>query len=193
MACVTAASVSLSAAATAARTTTAEPCACVHAYSRPGAGPPGFRLRPNRAHLAKAVNSGCWGTMSGCGPSMNYRRWTSGPNMERSFREWAEQASNNMWFPVDVEETAQQYTFVADVPGLGKNDIKVLFLSVLSQSIFDDLDAGLSTRVLCLNLVFCSPSSQASLVESLCCMMGNWKGISPFSIVYHHAGASQQG
>jgi len=30
-----------------------------------------------------------------------------------------------MWFPVDVEETAQQYTFVADVPGLGKNDIKV--------------------------------------------------------------------
>ena len=80
---------------------------------------------------------------------MNYRRWTSGPNMERSFRKWAEQTSNNMWFPVDVEETAQQYTFVADVPGLGKNDIKVLFLSVLSQSIFDDLDAGLSTRVLC--------------------------------------------
>ena len=30
-----------------------------------------------------------------------------------------------MWFPVDVEETAQEYTFVADVPGLGKNDIKV--------------------------------------------------------------------
>ena len=36
-----------------------------------------------------------------------------------------------MWFPVDVEETAQQYTFVADVPGLGKSDIKVL----LSQSV----------------------------------------------------------
>lgn len=36
-----------------------------------------------------------------------------------------------MWFPVDVEETAQQYTFVADVPGLGKNDIKVLLLPVL--------------------------------------------------------------
>lgn len=33
-----------------------------------------------------------------------------------------------MWFPVDVIETAQQYTFVADVPGLGKNDIKVRWL-----------------------------------------------------------------
>lgn len=30
-----------------------------------------------------------------------------------------------MWFPVDVEETSEEYTFVADVPGLGKNDIKV--------------------------------------------------------------------
>lgn len=34
-----------------------------------------------------------------------------------------------MWFPVDLEETAQEYTFVADVPGLGKNDIKVPLLS----------------------------------------------------------------
>ena len=36
-----------------------------------------------------------------------------------------------MWFPVDVEETAEQYTFVADVPGLGKNDIKVRLQLVL--------------------------------------------------------------
>lgn len=47
--------------------------------------------------------------------------------MQRSFYKWAEQASNNLWFPVDVEETAEEYRFVADVPGLGKNDIKVSF------------------------------------------------------------------
>lgn len=58
-----------------------------------------------------------------CGPSYNQRWRGSG---QRSFEKWAEQANNNMWFPVDVEETAQEYTFVADVPGLGKNDIKVL-------------------------------------------------------------------
>jgi len=61
--------------------------------------------------------------MSGaCGPSYNQRWSGSG---QRSFEKWAEQVSRNMWFPVDVEETAQEYTFVADVPGLGKNDIKV--------------------------------------------------------------------
>ena len=49
--------------------------------------------------------------------------------MPVSFEKWAEQAGNNMWFPVDVEETAEEYTFVADVPGLGKNDIKVRCLS----------------------------------------------------------------
>ena len=59
-----------------------------------------------------------------CGPAYN-QRWR-GSN-QRSFEKWAEQANNNMWFPVDVEETAQEYTFVADVPGLGKNDIKVQF------------------------------------------------------------------
>lgn len=61
--------------------------------------------------------------MSGaCGPSYN-KRWSG--SGQRSFEKWAEQVSRNMWFPVDVEETAQEYTFVADVPGLGKNDIKV--------------------------------------------------------------------
>lgn len=68
-----------------------------------------------------------------CGPSYNQRWRGSG---QRSFEKWAEQANNNMWFPVDVEETAQEYTFVADVPGLGKNDIKVLFSGCLL-----DLDA----------------------------------------------------
>lgn len=66
----------------------------------------------------------CWNT-GDCRPAYNQRQWRSGPNMQRSFEKWAEQATNNMWFPVDVEETAEQYTFVADVPGLGKNDIKV--------------------------------------------------------------------
>ena len=63
-----------------------------------------------------------------CGPSYN-QRWRGSD--QRSFAKWAEQASNNMWFPVDVEETAQHYTFVADVPGLGKNDIKVPRMSVV--------------------------------------------------------------
>ncbi|KAL0038808.1 hypothetical protein WJX79_008656 [Trebouxia sp. C0005] len=55
--------------------------------------------------------------------------------MQRSFEKWAEQATNNMWFPVDVEETAEQYTFVADVPGLGKNDIKVQVNKDLDQGV----------------------------------------------------------
>ena len=42
-----------------------------------------------------------------------------------SQRMQADWVSRGMWFPVDVEETAQEYTFVGDVPGLGKNDIKV--------------------------------------------------------------------
>lgn len=58
-----------------------------------------------------------------CSPSYNQRGWRG--SGQRSFEKWAEQVSKNMWFPVDVEETAQEYTFVADVPGLGKNDIKV--------------------------------------------------------------------
>lgn len=56
-----------------------------------------------------------------CGPSYN-QRWRG--SRQRSFENWTEQ-TDNMWFPVDLEETAQEYTFVADVPGLGKNDIKV--------------------------------------------------------------------
>ncbi|KAL3141935.1 hypothetical protein ABBQ32_004585 [Trebouxia sp. C0010 RCD-2024] len=66
---------------------------------------------------------GTWSPVIGaCGPSYNQRWRGSG---QRSFEKWAEQVSRNMWFPVDVEETAEVYTFVADVPGLGKDDIKV--------------------------------------------------------------------
>ena len=86
-----------------------------------------FRLpSSSRSTYAKATYSNSWNSVTGaCGPSHNqmigWRR--SG---QRSFEKWAEQANNNMWFPVDVEETAQEYTFVADVPGLDKNDIKVV-------------------------------------------------------------------
>ena len=126
MACATASTVFASANAISARASASRPQPCVHIFARPSFRPTGFRNQQlNRANLAKAVNSGCWGPVGVCGPSTNYRRWTSSPDMQRSFDKWAEQASNNMWFPVDVEETAQQYTFVADVPGLGKNDIKV--------------------------------------------------------------------
>ena len=126
MACATASTALASTTATALRSSAARPQPCVHVFARPLFRSAGFRSQQlNRANLAKAVNSGCWGPVGVCGPSTSYRRWTSGPDMQRSFDKWAEQASNNMWFPVDVEETAQQYTFVADVPGLGKNDIKV--------------------------------------------------------------------
>jgi len=83
-----------------------------------------FRLPSTpRSVGARATYSNSWNPMSGaCGPSYSQRWRGSG---QRSFEKWAEQANNNMWFPVDVEETAQEYTFVADVPGLGKNDIKV--------------------------------------------------------------------
>lgn len=58
----------------------------------------------------------------GCGSSYNQRWRGSG---QRSVAMWADQANNSLWVPVDFEETAQHYTFVADVPGLGKNDVKV--------------------------------------------------------------------
>lgn len=134
MACVTASVLSASsAAATAGRTTARQSQPCVRIVARPVFRPAGFRLQQlNRANLVKAANSSCWDSAGACGPTANYRRWTSGPNATRSFDKWAEQASNNMWFPVDVIETAQQYTFVADVPGLGKNDIKVHVSSLLT-------------------------------------------------------------
>ena len=49
-----------------------------------------------------------------------------------------------MWFPVDVEETAQEYSFVADVPGLVKKDIKVHDASTLVKQ-FLHLKADFST------------------------------------------------
>ncbi|KAL3143042.1 hypothetical protein ABBQ38_003318 [Trebouxia sp. C0009 RCD-2024] len=83
-----------------------------------------FRLPPNcRPVSARAAYRTCWDPMtSACGPSYNQRWRGSG---QRSYEKWTEQARDSMWFPVDVEETAQEYTFEADVPGLGKNDIKV--------------------------------------------------------------------
>ena len=82
-----------------------------------------FRLPPTPRSVSAGATYGNWNPMTGaCGPAYNQRWRGSG---QRSFKKWAEQANNNMWFPVDVEETAQEYTFVADVPGLGKNDIKV--------------------------------------------------------------------
>lgn len=126
MACVTNSLVSASAIATTARPSASNSRSCFRVLPRPTYRPAGFRVQQlSRSNLAKAINAGCWGPAGVCGPQKNYRRWTSGPNTQPSFNKWAEQASNNMWFPVDVIEEAQQYTFVADIPGLGKNDIKV--------------------------------------------------------------------
>lgn len=170
MASATASTVSFSAAATTARTSTSRLPTCVHAFARSTVRPAGFRLHHNRPNLAKAVNSGCWGSAGNCGPSMNYRRWASGPNMQRSFNKWAEQASNNMWFPVDVEETAQQYTFVADVPGLGKNDIKVLLLPVLLVKA--SLVILLLACVLeCHTAAFAHLHAKPCVLNLLCCML----------------------
>lgn len=121
MACATVSAVSASAGLTTGRisASTSRQRICIVAG-------PAVRLQRNARPVAvKAVCDNRWGSSAGaCGP-MYSQRWRSGPNVQRSFDKWAEQASNNMWFPVDVEESAQEYTFVADVPGLGKNDIKV--------------------------------------------------------------------
>lgn len=92
--------------------------------ARPAARLAAFRLPSTSRSLAlKATTGFCWGPMAGaCGPSYHQRWRGSG---QRSFAMWADQARNSLWVPVDVEETAEQYTFVADVPGLGKNDVKV--------------------------------------------------------------------
>ena len=137
MACVTASTVVTGTTAVSGRASTSRCQPRVHILARPSFRPSGARLQQlNRNNLAKATYSGCWGPVGTCGPTTDYRRWTTGPSTQRSVDRWAGQASNNMWFPVDVEETAQQYTFVADVPGLGKNDIKVsLLLSGLAISV----------------------------------------------------------
>lgn len=124
MAYATVSSVSSLAAMSAARTSAPVSRQHVCIFARPVAKPAAFRLQSNARSLeARSTYRNCWST-GACGPTYQ-QQWRSGPNMQRSFEKWAEQATNNMWFPVDVEETAQQYTFVADVPGLGKNDIKV--------------------------------------------------------------------
>lgn len=126
MACATVSAVSASAGLTTGRVSapTSRQRICIVAG-------PAVRLQRNARPVAvKAVCDNRWGSSAGaCGP-MYSQRWRSGPNVQRSFDKWAEQASNNMWFPVDVEESAQEYTFVADVPGLGKNDIKVRGTSI---------------------------------------------------------------
>lgn len=103
---------------------------------RPAARLVASRLPSTSRSLAlKATNGFCWEPMTGaCGPPFNQRWRGSG---QRSSAMWADQANNSLWVPVDVEETAQHYTFVADVPGLGKNDVKVhcitLWLRLLEE------------------------------------------------------------
>ena len=84
--------------------------------------------RNTRSPAVQAV----WSVGGRCGPSYQ-QQWGNTSNMQRSFEKWAEQASNSMWFPVDVEETAQEYSFVADVPGLGKKDIKVQSAAIVAN------------------------------------------------------------
>ena len=126
MVCATMSSASVSAATKSTRTFAPASRQHVCILARPASKPAACRLQPNtRSVIARGMyGNNCWNT-GDCRPAYNQRQWRSGPNMQRSFEKWAEQATHNMWFPVDVEETAEQYTFVADVPGLGKNDIKV--------------------------------------------------------------------
>ncbi len=126
MACATISSASVSAAIKSARISAPASRQHVCIFARPASKPVACRLQSNsRVVIARGgYGNNCWNA-GDCRPAYNQRQWRSGPNMQRSFEKWAEQATNNMWFPVDVEETAEQYTFVADVPGLGKNDIKV--------------------------------------------------------------------
>lgn len=84
-----------------------------------------------------------------CGPSYN-QRWRG--SRQRSFENWTEQ-TDNMWFPVDLEETAQEYTFVADVPGLGKNDIKVPLLSCQVVSRGSSLSSAVPCIAVCCSQV----------------------------------------
>ncbi|KAL3138379.1 hypothetical protein ABBQ32_006181 [Trebouxia sp. C0010 RCD-2024] len=121
--CISSSVISKSALTTFHRASTPKPC---HApvLATPVASLVAFRLPPNcRPVSARAAYRTSWDPMiSACGPSDNQRWRGSG---QRSYGKWTEQARDSMWFPVDVEENAQEYTFVADVPGLGKNDIKV--------------------------------------------------------------------
>ena len=132
MAFATAAAVSTPSIAKAACTTTARtaPSARICVVRLAIVGKPGLRQLQSFRNARSLADGNCWGpTVVGCGPS--YGGWNRRQGGQRSFEKWAEQASNSMWFPVDVEETSEEYTFVADVPGLGKNDIKVCCISAV--------------------------------------------------------------
>lgn len=124
-----------------------------------------FRLPSTpRSIAARATYGNGWNPMTGaCGPSYNQRWRGSG---QRSFEKWAEQANNNMWFPVDVEETAQEYTFVADVPGLGKNDIKVPLSSSLLVTCPDLPCIVCNVRKYTLHYLPCMQGSQKIMLSN---------------------------